>query len=299
MFRGVLRDLESLWKCCQKSVRPAFSPRSDFLCDNRALLSPFFTRESQCWWRGDGSGGGGEERNHYTVSFTENYSKRKKRVSAPHWRRADWSGRRLCLERSDLTRRGSLHPDALIKCHLFPNLSAFAETGCDFIYSVACPSAESTQWCEFCVCLWSETRDTHFLSVRIYQTVLFITVFPLPAFLSHHTQNRLLAPGTRVRRVCVCIAMTGYVMMVDHERWGTGTCLCRWFHSLPGEKTEKSIIINMTYQHIQRRMFKKTMTWWPEDRQMDGKKVSKWNRGAADTHPSDQQRAALFHTDLA
>lgn len=39
--------------------------------------------------------------------------------------------------------------------------------------------------------------------------------------------------------------MTGCVLIVDHERWGTGTCLCRWFHSLGREKHRKSL--TMTY----------------------------------------------------
>lgn len=164
--------------------------------------------------------------------------RKKKRVSAPHWCRADWSGRRLCLERSDLTRRDSLHPDALIKCHLSPTLSHV------FLLNlhVLCLSLKWNQRhmgqlpCQAGALAgqWGYTKLCF-----SWQSFLFLPSCPI----TH--KNRLLDPGSG-GCVFVCRAMTGYVLMVDHERWGTGTCLCRWFHSLPREKTKKKLLLSLS-----------------------------------------------------
>lgn len=260
MFRGILRDLESVWKCCQKSVRPVFSPSSGFLCDNRALLSPFFIRESQCWWRGVG----------YSLLCRTLFKKKKKGWAAALMQ--SWLVRKTAvLERSDLTRRDSLHPDGLIKCHLAPNFSAFAETGRDFIYSVARPSVESTRWCEFCICLWSETRDTwDRLLVRLvlqqvrwgytklyfsWQSFLFLPSCPI----THRTGSWPQGPGSGG---CACVCVQSYDWLcADGGPWALGD----WDMSLPmisftAKRENKEKMIIMTYQYIQRRVLTKTMT---------------------------------------
>lgn len=60
--------------------------------------------------------------------------------------------------------------------------------------------------------------------------------------------------------------MTGCLLMVDHARWETGTCLCRWFHSLGREEQTENhwiwLILCMIYLCLQAVSFTRVRQGW-------------------------------------